>query len=344
MSSLLKMTEPLVTIFSLECNGWFLTDGTEACGSQMFHFLHRALQVWGLVGLDRLLSFRVLNELQRFVKFYHSAVKSHGVLLEQIRDTCFPDWKSPQDPFKLLASATKKMEKLMSPVATCVRRVGQAQIIRKMIRNELQLGAHIAGEQMYQSLVIANDELLRQMCRKSDTDCNGDSSESSGYFDQISDMFTAAGACDPLTTVFLNMEPMEGLPLVLTMFVISHMGNLTYDHDFGSLVRAKDECPYDGWPLAAGIATILKQFHPSFASSFFASLSQFVRAGIQASFAPKTRSSRKEEIQDLPLYITNTLIFLCQLCSLTGIDRSSLHEHIPEYLVALVPNAKVGTI
>lgn len=337
MSSLLKMTEPQATIFSLECNGWFLPDGTEACGSQMFHFLHRAVQVWGLVGLDMLLSFRVLNELQRFVKFYHSAVKSHGVLLEQIRDTFYPDWKTPHDPLKLFASATKKTEKLMTPVATCVRRVGQAQILRKMIRDELRLTTNVDAEQMQQSLAIANEVLLG-IFDKRNSECSDSSPENSmGSYDHISEMFTGTGGSDPLLTIFLTIEPMEGLQVVLSMFVISHMESLKYDRDFGSLVRAKDEVPFDGWPLVAGMASILKQFHPSFAASFFASLSQFVRAGIQVSLTPKNKSSRKEEPQQLPVYITNTLIFMCQLCSLSGIDRSVLHEHIPEHLISLIP-------
>jgi len=117
VSTLLKMTDAQTTIFSRECSGWFLADGQEVCGFRTISLLRRAIGVCGLSGIDKLLSFRIMHELHRFVKFFKTTVKKQGVLLEQIRDGLFPEWRIPaNDSIGFYASATKKTEMLMMPV------------------------------------------------------------------------------------------------------------------------------------------------------------------------------------------------------------------------------------
>jgi WASH complex subunit strumpellin len=83
----LKITETQCTTYSLERGGWFLSDdGTEICGLKAVSLLRDSIGVYGLVGIDRLLSYRILHELHRFVKFFKTNVSKHGVLLEQLRD------------------------------------------------------------------------------------------------------------------------------------------------------------------------------------------------------------------------------------------------------------------
>ena len=87
MSMLVKITETQCTTYSLERGGWFMSDdGSEICGLKTVSLLRGAIGVYGLVGIDRLLSYRILHELHRFVKFFKTNVSKHGVLLEQLRD------------------------------------------------------------------------------------------------------------------------------------------------------------------------------------------------------------------------------------------------------------------
>lgn len=84
LNALLRMTEPSTTIYSPECGGWFTPDGTEVCGVSTFALLRKCLGISGLSGLDRLLGFRIVFELQQFLKFYRSVIKGYAVLLEQV--------------------------------------------------------------------------------------------------------------------------------------------------------------------------------------------------------------------------------------------------------------------
>lgn len=63
-----------------------MSDGSEVCGLKTVSLLRRAIGVYGLIGVDRLLCYRILHELHRFVKFFRTNVAKQGVLLEQLRD------------------------------------------------------------------------------------------------------------------------------------------------------------------------------------------------------------------------------------------------------------------
>lgn len=86
LSMLLKVTDAHFTTFSLERSGWFLSDGFEVCGLKTMLTLRKAIGINGLAGLERLLCYRILHELHRFVKFFRTNVSKQAVLLEQLRD------------------------------------------------------------------------------------------------------------------------------------------------------------------------------------------------------------------------------------------------------------------
>jgi WASH complex subunit strumpellin len=87
MSMLVKITETQYTTYSLERGCWYMSDDEiEVCGLKTVSLLRDTIGVYGLVGVDRLLSYRILHELHRFVKFFRTNVSKHGVLLEQLRD------------------------------------------------------------------------------------------------------------------------------------------------------------------------------------------------------------------------------------------------------------------
>lgn len=332
VSALLKMTDPRLTIYSRDCSGWFLPDGHEMCGGKMIGIVRKSLGVNGISGIDRLLSFRIVNEFQRFLKFYRTTVKPNGMLLEQIRDGLFPEWKTPPDAIQFYESATKKTEKLMVPIMTCVCRVGHAQLLRKSLRTELMLSSRVHSNALFQSLSMMNEAVINSTSTNSSrlSEKPTQSSHETDFIDLISDLSAATGYGDPMATVFFSTDPLECLPVLLLLFLISLTPKLLYDSKFKSLVRAKEAYPIDGWPVVAGIMTLLKQFHPSYTKSFLTYLGQFVRFAIQKSI-PQGQP-RKGNKLTLPLELRNALIFARQLCSIGNIPQSVLHDHIPQDL------------
>jgi WASH complex subunit strumpellin len=327
VSMLIKMTDTQYTTFSLEKSGWFMGDGTEVCGLKTVSLLRQAVGVYGLTGIDRLLCYRILHELHRFVKFFRTNVTKQGVLLEQLRDELYPEWKTPGKAVSIYASGSKKAEMLMLPMLTCFRRIGQAQMLRRMIRFELGRCSRIDAKMLLQSVSTLNESIL-----SSENPLDG----SPAGMKKFCDMSLAVGIGDPLQTVFMATDPLEGLPVLLLLFVITYVPKLSYNAMFGSLSKTKSGYPIDGWPLIAGISTLLKQFHPSYSKSFLAYIGQFVRVSITTYFERK--QVKKEVVSRLTEDLRSTLVLVNQFCDISSIPQSALQEHIPQYIMEMCSN------
>eukprot|EP00986_Skeletonema_menzelii_P002865 scaffold837_cov217-Skeletonema_menzelii.AAC.1 len=326
VSMLIKITDTQYTTFSIEKSGWFMSDGTEVCGLKTVSLLRQAVGVYGLTGIDRLLCYRILHELHRFVKFFRTNVTKQGVMLEQLRDELYPEWKTPNKAVSIYASASKKAEMLMLPMLTCFRRIGQAQLLRRMIRFELGRCSRIDAKTLLQSVSTLNASILSSKNPFEET--------SSSDFKKYCDMSLAVGLGDPLQTVFMATDPLEGLPVLLLLCVIAYVPKLSYNPMFGSLSKNKSGYPIDGWPLIAGISTLLKQFHPSYSKSFLAYIGQFVRVSIATCFERK-QGVRKDVASQLTEDLRSILVLVDQFCDVSSIPKSALYEHIPQYLMEM---------
>lgn len=93
MNSLLALTDSSRTVYAPECSAWFIHSAPddkkpvptqEVCGIRTFALLERSLGAIGLRGLDRLLAFRAVYELNMFLKFYSAEVNPFRTLLDQV--------------------------------------------------------------------------------------------------------------------------------------------------------------------------------------------------------------------------------------------------------------------
>ncbi|KAL7541370.1 hypothetical protein ACHAXR_010852 [Thalassiosira sp. AJA248-18] len=324
VSMLIKITDCQYTTYSLEKNGWFMTDGSQVCGLKAVSLLRKAIGVYGLTGVDRLLCYRILHELHRFVKFFRTNVSKQGVLLEQLRDELFPEWKTPKNAVAIYASGSKKTEMLMLPMLTCFRRVGQAQLLRRMIRFELQRSARVDAKMLQHTVSTYNAALLsaQQPLEGQPDDIKN-----------ICDMTVAVGIGDPLETIFMKTDPLEGLPVLMLFFVINVCPKLSYHHLLGSLSKVKGGYPIDGWPIIAGISTLLKQFHPSYAKTFLAYVGQFIRVSVQT-YAAK-RQGKNEEASRVASDLKNSMVLVQQFCDMSGLPSSAFYSHVPQYIMEM---------
>merc|ERR1712003_535755 len=70
----------------------------------------------------------------------------------------------------------------------------------------------------------------------------------------ICDMTVAVGGGDPLGTIFMKADPLEGLPVLLLFFVITYVPRLSYNPACAALSKVKEGYPIDGWPIVAGFS------------------------------------------------------------------------------------------
>jgi WASH complex subunit strumpellin len=212
---------------------------------------------------------------------------------------------------------------LMLPMLTCFRRVGQAQFLRRMIRFELQRNARVDAKVIQQAVSTLSSSLLIM---------NEPFKDHPDDMKKLFELTISVGEGDPIDTIFMATDPLEGLPLLLLFFVITYVPKLKYDPEYGSLAKVKGGYPIDGWPIIAGLATMVKQFHPSYAKSFLAYIGQFLRVSVQT-YAEK--KGKREESARLSADLSGTIVFATQFCDISKLPNSALYEHIPQYLLEM---------
>lgn len=211
----------------------------------------------------------------------------------------------------------------MLPMLTCFRRVGQAQLLRRAIRFELQRSARNNAKIAQQAVSILNASILSS---------NNEFKDQPDDMKRLFETMTVVGCGDPMDTIFMATDPLEGLPLLLLFFVIAYVPKMKYDTKLGALAKVKLGYGVDGWPIIAGVATMLKQFHPSYAKSFLAYLGQFIRVSVQT-YAEK--KAKKDENSRIAEDLQSTIIFVTQFCDISSIPSSALYEHVPQYLLEM---------
>ena len=98
-------------------------------------------------------------------------------------------------------------------------------------------------------------------------------------------------------------------------------------------MKQKEKYPLDGFPLVAGIACLLKQFHPSTTTHLVSYLGQFIRCTIQTAYNElESNSTTTSKVIDLPKEVINTLIFLNHLCQYSEIPHSVMYSYVPPYI------------
>lgn len=337
LTALLYLTDATRTVYAPESSAWFIHSAPdqkpvvptqEVCGIRTFALLERALGTFGLRGLDRLLSFRTVYEFNLFLKFYDTEVHPFRTYLDQVRDTLFPEYRIVANASKIYGNAAKKVEKLMLPLLKFLRRVGQGQIIRKHIALLLQFGSELDAHLLYQSLDTFNASVMndiRQHYRHPEKVPYPD--KSNPLLFETSILTEACGMDDPLCKIYVTAHPLEGLPVLLFLFLLTYLPKLEYDRRFGTLVRKKSTYALDGLPLVAGLACLLKQFHPIVTKKLFSYLGQFVRTTIQQLVAEVDHKA-----VEIPMEVVNTLIFIQQLCQYSSVPRSVVYNYIPPYI------------
>ncbi len=335
MSALLFLTDSSRTIYAPECSAWFTHSApdekkplptVEVCGVRTFALLERSLGVIGLRGLDRLFAFKTVHEFTLFLKFYNNDVHPFRTMLDQIRTQLFPEYLTV--PSKTYSSVMKKVEKLMLPLLKHVRRIGQSQLIRRQIANVLQFGCKMDAHLLSQALDTFNRGVLNDIRKHyhNPEQFPYPGPENPLLF-EASLLSEACGMSDPCNKIYITSQPLEGLPVLLFLFLMSYLPKFEYDLNFVSLIRKKSVYPLDGTPLAVGLSCLLRQFHPAVTRKLICYLGQFVRTTIQSVFTDVDTNA-----VEIPEQSVNTLIFLDQLCHYASVPRSVVYSYVPPYI------------
>jgi WASH complex subunit strumpellin len=320
-------------VYVPECTGWYQQSGTEVAGISLFSRINRGVGVFGMAGLDTVLAFRIVRDLQRATQQFQSTTAARGCsalqLLNEAKDALSPLHSVPVGAEKIYAHLERKLKDSLDASLQYVLRIGQAQLLRKSLRNELSFAAKLDSKLLYSTLEAFNDALLTDVAAHYKDDSKPYPSPTENpVLSEVGKYLEAAGMYDPLQKIYITSKPLEGFPVFLFSFLLRHLPSLAYDAHFGTLVRTKVKHKLDGAPLAAGLACILKQLHPSYTKQLLGLLGQYVRFSVHTATAGK----RGAKATELPGHVQNVLTFLDLFCKFAQIERKVLEGYIPVYI------------
>lgn len=118
----------------------------EVLGITMFSELEEALGTFGLTGLDRLLCFMIVQQLQDFLAIFRRRMKGDAGLrdaVHQAAERLDPAHIAPSQPHVLYPQLAARLAKLWPDYAAMACRVGQMQILRRLIAHKLQFSCKV---------------------------------------------------------------------------------------------------------------------------------------------------------------------------------------------------------
>lgn len=131
----------------------------------MFSRLNRSVGVAGLIGIDRILSFQIVRNLQMLTKFYSkempATLRDQFVAIEGILN---PTTNTAGRVPKCYDGLRKKtVTKHLEQVVDFILEVGQAQLLRKQISNELNFSCQLDSKLLCCALKNMNTGILKDI-------------------------------------------------------------------------------------------------------------------------------------------------------------------------------------
>lgn len=332
VNELVRQTSPAATTYSAHRQAWVRTsDGKEVVGTRTFALLRQGLGISGICGVDKLLSFMIVRDLTAFCKLYRRIVANKAVttFVYKLGHELSPSSQFPAAGAKLYQAALQKTEKVWQPLLELLMHVGQYQLLRRHIKNVL-LSAKTDSAVLFSITSTLNESVLNDL--RAHYDAPAERPYPDNPLMPVLAKFTETmGLTDPVTKIYVTTEGLPAAPLMVFLFVLTHITKFRWAQDLSTLVAVsssekKAGCGLDGAPFVLGIATLLKQLHSAHTHAFLNFLGQFVRTHVSASTVTAGKGA------GLPGEVVKVLLFLEEFCKFAMLSRKTVDAVVPSYI------------
>ena len=232
---LMSQTDPRRSIYIESHQGWY-SDGREVVGIRTFDILNRAVGVFGLTGLDKLISFFIVRDLHSFLRMYRKSVGS-GLkgFVSQFANALTPTTQFPQHSMKIYSQGLSHTSDLWGAFLEFTAKIGQAQLIRRQISNELNFTCKMDAKLMSCALDVMNKSLISEVKAHYSRPDVKPYPTNEVLFD-VSQYLEAGGYSNPITKIYITSEIMQGVPELMFLFVLSQIETLQWNKQMGKLL------------------------------------------------------------------------------------------------------------
>merc|ERR1712130_435811 len=153
---ILRQTHYRVTTYLDEMSGWFDERGRELIGIRTFTLLNKSIGVFGVTGLDRLYCFMIVKSLQDLVQSFREQIKTLTPYLSKVTSELQPTSIIPSSADRVYQEAIRATAGAFDELVPAISRIGQIQLIRKHIANDLNFSGKIDSKTLFYSLDSMN--------------------------------------------------------------------------------------------------------------------------------------------------------------------------------------------
>ncbi|XP_048385617.1 WASH complex subunit 5 [Stegostoma tigrinum] len=325
---ILRITDPKVTCYIDQINTWYdMKTHQEVTNKQLFSEIQNSLGTFGLNGLDRLLCFMIVKEIQIFLGMLHRNVLRDKAVMDTIKP--FQIHLNPvkgivANSSKVYSAAVQKTQKIWSSYQDSILKVGQMQILRQQIANELSYSCKFDSKHLAAALENLNQSLLADVEAHYQDPTLPYPKDDNTLLYEITAYMEAAGIHNPLSKIYITTKRLPYFPVVNFLFLISQLPKVQYIKNQG-MVCKKSTDPTDWPPLVVGLVTLLKQFHSRYTEHFLALIGQFVRSIVE-------QCTTSQKIPEMPADAVAALMFLENYVYYTKLPRKVVEAHVPSFI------------
>ncbi|XP_078396089.1 WASH complex subunit 5 isoform X1 [Cetorhinus maximus] len=327
-SEILRITDPKATCYIDQINTWYdMKTHQEVTNKQLFSEIQNSLGTFGLNGLDRLLCFMIVKEIQIFLDMLHRNVLRDKAVMDTIKP--FQIHVNPvkgivANSSKVYSAAVAKTQKIWSSYQDSILKVGQMQILRQQIANELSYSCKFDSKHLAASLENLNQSLLADVEAHYQDPTLPYPKDDNTLLYEITAYMEAAGIHNPLSKIYITTKRLPYFPVVNFLFLISQLPKVQYVKNQG-MVCKKSTDPIDWPPLVVGLVTLLKQFHSRYMEHFLALIGQFVRSTVE-------QCTTSQKIPEMPADAVAALMFLENYVYYAKLSRKVVEAHVPSFI------------
>ncbi|XP_036904420.1 WASH complex subunit 5 isoform X2 [Sturnira hondurensis] len=324
---ILRITDPKMTCHIDQLNTWYdLKTHQEVTSSRLFSEIQTTLGTFGLNGLDRLLCFMIVKELQNFLSMFQKIILRDRTVqdtLKTLTNAVSPIRSIVANSNKIYFSAIAKTQKIWPAYLEAIMKVGQMQILRKQIANELNYSCRFDSKHLAAALENLNKALLADIEAHYQDPSLPYPKEDNTLLYEITAYLEAAGIHNPLNKIYITTKRLPYFPIINFLFLIAQLPKLQYNKNLGMVCR-KPADPVDWPPLVLGLLTLLKQFHSRYTEQFLALTGQFIRSTVE--------QCTSQKVPEMPADVVGALLFLEDYVRYTKLPRRVAEAHVPNFI------------
>ncbi|XP_048363465.1 WASH complex subunit 5 isoform X1 [Sphaerodactylus townsendi] len=324
---ILRITDPKTACYIDQLNTWYdMRNHQEVTNSRLFSEIQDTLGTFGLNGLDRLLCFMIVKELQNFLSMFQKMVLRDKPVLDALKvlmNSVNPLKGTVASSGKVYSTAIAKTQKIWAAYLDAIMKVGQMQILRRQIANELNYSCRFDSKHLAAALENLNKAILADIEAHYQDPSLPYPREDNTLLYEITAYLEAAGIHNPLNKIYITTKRLPYFPVVNFLFLIAQLPKLQHNKNFGMACR-KPADPIDWPPLVLGLLTLLKQFHSRYTEQFLALIGQFVRSTME--------QCTSQKIPEMPADVVGALLFLEDYVRYTKLPRRVVEAHVPSFI------------